>query len=347
MKPLTLEMSDPLTLGMGHPVTERIRRLSMRKTNLLTKSGTCALIIAALGLTAPVFTATATSPVTEIVDSLAKRAEDTLGGITPSSTELPSTEQPQKQVQLMASSTPSTSANAPEYNGLKPMRLRMSPRFTPDQISKIEVYRQTISGGDKTAKKALRGYTRNLNKNNRMQMFVKDDGQTVLYISNGTGGWDKRPLSAEMKSATREITQRCAKAKAPVYFQMDISGGDADLGSGTYEIECLPGAEAVQKNTKEIDLAKAYLASNGLPLSRRQDGFQWRMRFAMMNEYVRTTPNATIASDRNECVRVHSLMKEEYGFTERNRNSADYHLQKCPTTDYNWIRKRMGISEVK
>jgi len=39
MKPLNIEMSDPLTLGlklgMGHPVTERIRRLSMRKTNLL------------------------------------------------------------------------------------------------------------------------------------------------------------------------------------------------------------------------------------------------------------------------------------------------------------------------
>ena len=360
MKPLTLEMSDPLTLGMGHPVTERIRRLSMRKTNLLTRSGSCALIVAALGLTAPVFTATATSPVTEIVDSLAKRAVDTLGDVTPSSTELPSTNQPQKQVQLMASNAPLTAAKTPGNSGLKPMRLRitMTRQLTPEQILKINAYRKAIAGGDETAKKDMDAYFKAFYKVNRIQMTIKNDGQAVLDISKGAGGWpgypigntdwDKRPLSAEMKNATRKITQRCSQAKSPVYYQVDISDGYAELRNGIYEVECVPGSEAVQKNTKEMDLAFAYLASDDLPLTRRQSSFQWKMGIAMMQEYVRASPNATIASDRIECVRILTLRKEKYAFTEVQREGKgfDLQLQRCATSDYNWVRKRMGIATV-
>ena len=364
MKPLTLEMSDPLTLGMGHPVTERIRRLTMRKTNLLTRSGTCALIIAALGVTAPVFTATATSPVTtsvtEIVDSLTKIAVDTLGNTSPSATELPSTDQPQKQTQLMASNaTQKTSANISGNSRLKPMRLRMTNtlRLTPEQSAKINAYRKTIADGDKTAIKDLDAYLRAFKKGYRIQMTVKNNGQAFLDLSKGKGGWpgnpasntnwEKRPVSANMKRATHEVTMRCAKAKSPVYFLMDITGGDADLGKGTYEIECIPGSEAVQKNTKEMELALAYLDSTDLPLTRRQGNFQWKMLFALSREYVRTTPNATIAGDRNECVRILTLRKEKYGFTEKHREGSDFLLQRCATTDYNWLRKGMRIPEVK
>jgi len=57
-----LNMSDPLTLtmipglktGMDHPVTDRIRRLTMRKTNKFTQLGTFALILGGLGLSAPI-----------------------------------------------------------------------------------------------------------------------------------------------------------------------------------------------------------------------------------------------------------------------------------------------------
>ncbi len=355
MKPLTLEMSDPLTLGMGHPVTERIRRLTMRKTNLLTRSGTCALIIAALGLTAPVFTATAASPsansVTEVVDSMMKTAVD----------KLPSTDQPQMMAQLMAPSAPSTGANTSGHSGLKPMRLRMTTKrpLTPEQISKINAYRKAIAGGDKKVLKDLDAYLKSFGSEKHIQMTVKNNGQAILDISKGKGGWpgypisntdwDKRPLSVDMKNATREITQRCSQAKSPVYFQMDITGGDADLGQGSYEIECVPGSEAVQKNTKEMDLALAYLASDDLPLTRRKNNFQWKMLFASTREYVRTTPNATIASDRIECARILTLRKEKYAFTERHREGKgfDFQLQRCATSDYNWIRKGMGISPVK
>lgn len=64
---INLNMSDPLTLGMGHPVTERIRRLKMRKSNLLTRSGTAALILAMLGITVPIFSTATAEPILEAV----------------------------------------------------------------------------------------------------------------------------------------------------------------------------------------------------------------------------------------------------------------------------------------
>ncbi len=226
--------------------------------------------------------------------------------------------------------------------------------LTTEQVSKLNTFRQAIRDGDKTAQKDLDAYLRSFGSEKRIQMTVKNNGQAVLDISKSKGGWpgpynkdwEKRPLSADMKKATREITQRCAKAKSPVYFLMDISGGDADLGKGIYETECIPGSEAVQKNTKEMDLAFAYLASDDLPLTKRQNHFQWKMLFALTREYVRTTPNATIASDRKECVRILTLRKEKYGFTERHRKGSDFLLQKCSTSDYNWLRKQMGIATV-
>ena len=56
-------MSDPLTLGMGQTVTQRIRRLNMRPTKLKGQLIATAVIIAGLGGTASITTyASATSP---------------------------------------------------------------------------------------------------------------------------------------------------------------------------------------------------------------------------------------------------------------------------------------------
>lgn len=324
----------------------------MRKTNLLTRSGTYAIIIVALGVSAPIFTATAASPVTEAVDSFTQKAVESIEDIT----SMPETKT-LKHAEAKLVPRAQTAAKTEKRRGLKPMRLRLTPLFTPEQIAKTETYRQAIIGGDKTARKNLESYSVNLNTKNRMQLTIGDDGSAILNISKGSGGWpgypktntdwEKRSLSAEMASALRNTIQRCSNENSPVYFQTDVNGGDADLGKGTYEIECVPGPEQVQDNTQEIDLAKAYLASNDLPLSKRQGNFQWKMPFAMFETYVRTTPNATIAGDRAECVRIYTLMKEQYAFTERHRKIADHHLESCATKDYNWVRKREKMAEVQ
>lgn len=320
----------------------------MRKTNLLTRSGTCAIIVATLGLSAPIFTSAAASPVIEAADSLAQKALNPFDEITPEPDIAP-----QKQAQVKAKKAAPIAAKTARKSGLKPMRLRLTPRFTPEQISKIETYRQTIAGGDKTAKKGLDAFSGSLNKKNRIQMTVGDNGLAVLDISKGSGGWpgypvtnidwEKRALSPAMKTALRSITNRCAKEAAPVYYRMDIMGGDADLGKGTYDIECVPGSERVQAKATPIKLAKAYMASEDLPLTQRQNTMQWKLPFAMFQTYVRNTPNASIAGDRAECIRIYTLMKEQYGFTENNRSRADRHLKSCATTDYSWVRKRENL----
>lgn len=324
----------------------------MRKTNLLTRSGTCAIIVASLGLSAPIFSGASASPVTEAVETLAQKTLEPLDEIITAPESVP-----QKQAQVKAKKAAPIAAKTARKSGLKPMRLRLTPRFTTEQIAKMEAYRQTIAGGDETAKKGLDAYSGSLSKKNRIQVTVRDDGLATLDISKGSGGWpgypatnvdwEKRALSPAMKTALRGVTTRCAKENGPVYFPMDIKGGDADLGKGSYEIECVPGSERTQAKTTFIQLAKAYLASEDLPLERRQGNFKWMMPIAMINSYVKTTPNATIAGDRAECVRIYTLMKEQYGFTERNRKNADHHLKNCATKDYNWVRKRENIAEVQ
>jgi len=67
------------------------------------------------------------------------------------------------------------------------------------------------------------------------------------------------------------------------------------MGNGDFEIECTPGSIASQNRTREKDLAYAWLVSEDIRLERRQSNMGWKMSFALMNEYVQTTQNASIA----------------------------------------------------
>lgn len=61
MKPIGLEMNDPLTLGMGHPTKERIKRLTLRRTNKLMRYGTASLVLAVVVATTPILSTSAES----------------------------------------------------------------------------------------------------------------------------------------------------------------------------------------------------------------------------------------------------------------------------------------------
>jgi len=54
MKPIRLDMNDPLTLGLGHPAKERIKRLTVRKTNKFMRRATIFFILAVVGATTPI-----------------------------------------------------------------------------------------------------------------------------------------------------------------------------------------------------------------------------------------------------------------------------------------------------
>ena len=98
------------------------------------------------------------------------------------------------------------------------MRLRLTPRFTTEQIDKIVAYRKAVAGGDAALRDGTDGYWMSLSKKNRMQLIVNDEGQGVLDISNGNGGWpgypvtnvdwEMRPLSPAMETSLRGAMQR-------------------------------------------------------------------------------------------------------------------------------------------
>ena len=180
MKPLSLDMSDPLTLGMGHPVTERIRRLSMRKTNLLTRSGTCAVIIAALGISAPIFSGASASPVTEAVDTLAQQSlEPIVKAVSAPATV------PQKLAEAAAKEAAPNAANTARKTGLKPMRLRMNRRSDQAVIDKVDLARADYEAGDKFAIAEINRLVRDDTRKNRFEVKIDDQGNGQLAFSNG------------------------------------------------------------------------------------------------------------------------------------------------------------------
>lgn len=352
MKPLTLEMSDPLTLGMGHPVTQRIRRLSMRKTNIVTRSGTCALILGALGLTAPVFTATAASPVTEVVDIATTKAIGSLeSGVIAARPNL------QKSASFeVAEATPAAEPSSRVSLTAKAMRLRMKRETNQATIADINVARQAYVKGDKNAIDEINRLVADDTRKNRFQVTIDDQGEGQLAISKGSGGWpgfpatntdwERRSMSGEMQTALQDIITRCGEAKTPTYYQMTFFGGDADLGQGLYEIGCVPGNETVRNKFTSLDLVEAYLASSDLPLATRQENFNWKMGFALIEDYVKNTPDATIAKDRAACIEIYNRLKA-YDFFGKSLTGVDSLKSKCATSDYNWVRKRENLPLVQ
>jgi len=348
---LDLYMSDPLTLGlnlgMGHPVTERIRRLTMRKTNKVMRGGTAMIIVAGLALSSSIVSSAAVEPVEEVVNMVLKKA-DIKAEIAPDATFKPKV--PLKLAEATQAQTLQIS---------NPMRLRLTPRFTKDQLSKIEEQRQAVAKGegDKNAKKALDGTFARLNFLNRFQVTIAENGQGLVEISKGQGGWPgypvtntgwaQRPLSSYMQHGLKSIVEKCSFASSPVYFLADLIDGDGDVGKGTFEVECVPGSNVIRAQVTDLDLAYAYLASDDLPLERRQGNFQWKFAFASFQSYVKNHPNTTIARDREECVKIYTTLKRDYGFTERHQKSADHQLSSCATNDYNWVRRRENIPEVQ
>lgn len=352
MKPLTLEMSDPLTLGMGHPVTQRIRRLSMRKTNILTRSGTCALILGVLGLTAPVFTATAASPVTEVVDIVTTKAVASLeSGLTAVEPSLHKTARYE-----VAEAAPAAESSSRASLTVKAMRLRMIRETNQATIADIDAARQAYVAGDKNAIDEIKRLVADDTRKNRFQVTIDGQGEGQLAISKGSGGWpgypasntdwERRPMSAETKIALQDIITRCGEAKTPTYYQMNFFGGDADLGQGLYEIGCVRGGQTVRNKLTSLDLVEAYLASSDLLLAERQDNFNWKMGFALIEDYVKNTPDATIAKDRAACIEIYDRL-EAYDFFGKSLTGVDSLKSKCATSDYNWVRKRENLPLVQ
>ena len=368
---IDLNMSDPLTLGLtlgiGHSVTQRIRRLTMRQTNKYMRGGTAIIIAAGLGLSSTAFSTDTSEPIKGIVQTVLKKAELP----TPPDPEI-APKQLQETEKQTAPIAPKKFTEAPEeiksvqpsahsaaVTNLSPMRLRFHPRFTTEQLEKIDEQRfaYAASGEDKLLKAALDDTFKKISYKNRFEVMIDDIGVGRLEISLGQGGWPgypatntgwlKRDMSVDMQRGLKDIIKRCSSESGPVYFNADITEGDADIGKGTFEIECVPGTQQALKNTSRTDLAYAYLKSDDLLLEKRQNNFQWMIGFAMMYEYVKNTPNATLADDHTACVRMNTERKNKHAFTENHRQQADHFLERCHETDYNWVRKRFNMPEAQ
>lgn len=325
----------------------------MRQTNKYMLGGTVMIIAAGLGLSSTALTSETSEPIKEVVKTVLEKGEG------PTLTE-------DKSVPTLLPEAPKTFVEAPSVQptvqsaavtGLTPMRLRMKPKFTPAQIAKIEIQRQAYVSGNKGSVDDLNKTMANINYNNRFQVTILANGDGLVEVSKGRGGWPgfpksntdwgKRTLSIDMQRGLDAIIKRCAASDRPIHFMATLNDGDADIGKGDFEVGCVPGTDSQRAQLTYVDYAQAYLESNDLPLEHRQDLAYLTAHFGMLSEYVLTTPNSTITQDRIECVKIHEKMKKEYGFTQSLRESSDRFLEKCSTTNYNWIRKRENIPEVQ
>lgn len=345
---LNLGESSPLTLGMGHPIEHRLKSLQHANRS---KKFLPATIGAALLLTSTISSVNAKTD--EIVRDVAAPIVSTIVKPVEEMAVLPTEQEPDQTAQF----APKPIGISQRPSGLKPMRLRMSPYFTTAQLDAFTASRKRLIKNDSTASGAFDGEYINVSYYNRFEVVVKDSGQALMNISRGTGGWpgypanntqwDTRPLSAKMQKGMVRILDRCARSSGPVYFLMPITDGDEDMGRGDFEIQCTPGSEAVQKRTKRRALAQAWLASDDIRLERRQSNMDWIMSFALIGEHVAKTQGASIEKDRAACVKIHTLIKEKYTFSDTDRASQDAMIAKCATKDYNWVRRRENIPEVQ
>jgi len=350
---LDFGVSAPLTLEMGHPIETRLQQLrhvDRDKKALPTVIGALLLFgssISSVSAKTDEIVKQAAVPILKTIEvqSEAKFQKE----IAPTVTKKTVNEAVPVRVKM--------ASVEPKRSGLKPMRLRMSPYFTTAQLNAFTEDRKRLVESDSSASGAFNGDYINISYFNRFEVLVDDNGRAIMNISKGGGGWPgypknntdwhQRPLSVKMQQAMQSIIDRCAKSPGPVYFQMPILDGDADMGKGDFEIECTPGSLATQNRTRAKDLAYAWLASEDIRLERRQSNMGWKMNFALMDEYVQKTQNGSIEKDRVECIRIHKLIKEKYSFTETAKIGQDRMIEKCSEKDYNWIRRRNNIPEVR
>ena len=350
---LDFGVSAPLTLAMGHPLETRLnqlRHVDRDKKVLPTAIGALLLLgssISSVSAKTDEIVKQASVPILKTIEvqSETKTEKDLVPTVT------------EKNINEVVPVTVKMASVEQRRSELKPMRLRMSPYFTTAQLNAFTEERKRLVETDPSASGAFNGEYINISYFNRFEVVVDDNGRAIMNISKGGGGWPgypknntdwhQRPLSVKMQQAMQSIIDRCAKSPGPVYFQMPILEGDADMGNGDFEIECTPGSIASQNRTREKDLAYAWLVSEDIRLERRQSNMGWKMSFALMNEYVQTTQNASIARDRVECVRIHALIKEKYSFTERAKTGQDRMIENCAEKDYNWVRRRNNIPEVQ
>ena len=343
---LNLGVNNPLALGMGHPIQSRLEQLQHVK-----KGGR--IIPATIGLT--LLMTSAVSSVSAKTDDLVREVAAPVIDAVQKTAQI-TTQTPVQTAEFTPKVMPSVTNRVSAETDLKPMRLRMSPRFTNEQLETVQALRQSRAQSEPGADKAIRDGFINMTYFNRYEARINDTGQGTLFISKGSGGWPgfkspesnwvQRPMSRDMRRGLKSIIDTCAKSSGPVYFRDVTVEGDADVGRGNYQIECTPGNATVRANTSSIDLANAWLTSGDIPLSDRQAGIAWRMGFALMDEYVASNVEHSIAADRAACIRIQTKIRDSYRYDDAGREGSNRLLEKCPTGDYNWVRRRLNIPEI-
>lgn len=348
---LNFGVDAPLALEMAHPIETRLKTLQYadRERRALP------LAIGSLLLAASVM-----SPVSaKTVDRVEVAPASIAQSVTPVHSDSETMPLPEKAaLPLRIAEAVSISVTSPQrLTKLKPMRLRMNPHFTTDQLNTFTAARKRLVEIDPSAAAAFNGDYINISYYNRFEVVVKDNGQALMNISRGTGGWpgqpvintqwDTRPLSAEMQAGMRAALDKCASRSEPFYFHAAILDGDPDMGRGNFEIECTPGSEVKQARLSNRDLAQAWLRSDDIRLDRRQSNMDWKMSFALIEEHVAKTNGASLAADRIACVEINETIRDEYSFSDSDRAARDKSISECGEVDYNWVRRRMNVPEVQ
>ena len=346
---------NPLTLDMGHPLELRLRSLQHVDRN---KKVLPATIGAALLITSAISSVSAktneiardvAAPVMAVIDVAAESVDPYVMEITP-------VESPPVQIaQLRPKAIPVAQRVS---SGLEPMRVRLTPRYTTAQLNRLTELRKREKAAQGGVHKAFNDEYLNVHYYNRFEVAVRRDGQVIMSLSTGSGGWpdypannlakwDTRPLSADMKRGMQAIFDKCASQSSSVYFPAQLLDGDTDIGFGDFRVECTPGAEDVWIKTTRKDLAEAWFASEDISLAERQSNMGWRMSFALMEEYVASNVKHSIVADRAACVRMNETIKRNYTYTEADKVKMDGIISKCSETDYNWLRRRENLPEVQ
>ena len=313
---IDLNMSDPLTLGLnlgiGHSVTERIRRLTMRNTNKYMQCGTVMIIAAGLGLSSTAFSSDTNKPVVaatqtgfETIDAPALPKEETQGTIKLSEAATAKSTPPQSHKPSSVLSSVLVSSDDPAVIAT----LKLSPKAMDPEIEKeLNKRRYAVVAGElpATAITEWVGIRSNI-----LSISLTANGlhDAKLYDVQGKElpHAEKEVRLASLKPTIDNcIAQGQSSTGADYYEYTDIISGLS------YNVTCEPKPKTHQGELNVDEKIALLMADEDIDFETRQARAVGMKARDMVAKFHASNPNPTRAEYYTECVNHNNVVRSIY-----------------------------------
>jgi len=345
---IDLNMSDPLTLGLtlgiGHSVTQRIRRLTMRQTNRYMQGGTVMIIAAGLGLSSTALSTEASAPVKEAVATVSEKVEvPATPELEVAPKQLPETEIQAAPIALKKFAE----APKPKSETQKPRNtssfyaskddpkviasLFLAPKTLDAAIEKeMNRRRFAVAAGElpMTVISEWPGM-----RSNHVSVSLTTDGVYDAKIYNVDGV--ELPLETQNeKLASLKLTMDNCIAHGQSITGVNYYEYTDAITSLVYNATCTSKPNPTRNIDLSVDEEIALLmADTDVDIKTRKARARGMKAGSLIREYKTKFPNPTREQDYEECLSSMSLLNEDYRYHNSRKQTEAEIVKVCDDID--------------